>query len=123
MTDLLNISILQYDIKWEDKEYNLSKITSLIKETSEFNPDIIMLPEMFSTGFSMNISLAENKDDKTIKSIKNLAIEHNTAIFGSFMCSESGKLFNRAFFITPDSEYYYDKKHLFRMGEIGRAHV
>ena len=118
MNESLNISILQYDIKWEDPVCNIRKVSELLSSNYEyFKSDIVLLPEMFSTGFTMNTSLAQNIDGETIEAIKKLSKQYDIALFGSFMCIEQNKLFNRAFFITPDSETYYDKKHLFRPGD------
>lgn len=119
----MRVSILQTDIVWEDKQANLrllhDKLTMLNEDT-----DLVVLPEMFSTGFSMNSSmLAEPVDGTTIEMLQQWAKEFGVAITGSFiahdMLRQSGKphCYNRAFFITPEGEnHYYDKRHLFRMG-------
>ncbi|MBP1616960.1 MAG: putative amidohydrolase [Bacteroidetes bacterium] len=113
---LLYISILQYDIAWENKEANFATIERLFS-VSDQHHDVVVLPEMFSTGFSMQSNLlAEENAGETITWIKSLARKHNAAICGSFIAKEKGDYLNRGFFITPDSEYYYDKRHLFRMG-------
>ncbi len=80
--------------------------------------EIAVLPEMFSTGFSMRSrELAEPLSGTTVRMLKELADEYRLALCGSFICSERGNCYNRAFFITPEGEaYYYDKHHLFRMG-------
>ncbi len=80
--------------------------------------EIVVLPEMFSTGFSMRSrELAELLSGTTVRMLKELADEYRLALCGSFICSERGNCYNRAFFITPEGEaYYYDKHHLFRMG-------
>ena len=80
--------------------------------------EIVVLPEMFSTGFSMRSrELAEPLSGTTVRMLKELADEYRLALCGSFICSERGNCYNRAFFITPEGEaYYYDKHHLFRMG-------
>ncbi len=113
---LLDISILQYDIAWENKEANFATIDRLLS-LSDQHHDVVVFPEMFSTGFSMQSNLlAEENSGETITRIKFLARKFDTAICGSFIAKEHGDYFNRGFFITPDSEYYYDKRHLFRMG-------
>ncbi len=114
--NFLDISILQYDIAWKDKEANFATIESLLS-LSDQNHDVVILPEMFSTGFSMQSKvLGETNSGETVARIKFLARKYDTAICGSFIAEEHGLYFNRGFFITPDSEYYYDKRHLFRMG-------
>ncbi|MEG1562422.1 MAG: amidohydrolase [Bacteroides sp.] len=114
----MTISIIQTDIRWENKQENLrslhSKLTSLQGTT-----EIVVLPEMFSTGFSMKSrELAEPTDGKTISTLKQWAAAFHFAIAGSYMaCGDKGQHYNRGFFLTPEGEeYYYDKHHLFRMG-------
>ena len=114
----LRLTLIQTDIIWENKQENLRLLRNRLEKLSG-TTEIVVLPEMFSTGFSMNCEkLAEPITGETIQTIKELASLHQLAIAGSFMCDESGVYYNRAFFITPDGEeYYYDKRHLFRMGE------
>jgi len=112
----LRISLAQYDIVWENKSANLDKVECIIRKLSG-ETDVLVLPEMFSTGFSMNShNLAEPVTGETITHLKKFSHEHNMAICGSFIAVENGKYYNRGFFITPQHEYYYDKRHLFRMG-------
>lgn len=113
----LRISLVQYDIVWENKEANLRYVedvaTSLAGKT-----DIVVLPEMFTTGFTMNShKLSESNDGDTITLLKQWATEFDIAICGSFIAKEKGHFFNRGFFISSESEYFYDKRHLFRMGK------
>lgn len=114
--DKLRISLVQYDIAWENKDKNLSYIDNIISGLNG-KTDIVVLPEMFSTGFSMNShNLAEDINGKTISQIKDWAGKYNIAICGSFIAKDGPDYYNRGFFITPTKEYYYDKRHLFRMG-------
>ena len=73
---------------------------------------------MFSTGFTMKSrELAEPVSGITVRILKELAADFQLALCGSFICSERSNYYNRAFFITPEGEeFYYDKRHLFRMG-------
>lgn len=113
----LKVSIVQYDIEWEDKTANLNKIEKYVSALSD-KTDLVILPEMCTTGFSMNVqNLAETIDGNSINYIKRLASKYNLAICGSLIIKEENKFYNRGFFITPQDEYYYDKRHLFRMGE------
>jgi len=115
----LRISILQTDIVWENKRENLSFCSKEIR-TLHGKIDLVCLPEMFSTGFSMKAAdLAETNDGETITILRNLASKGEMAICGSFLAKDdSGKIFNRGFFIQPDGKTdFYDKRHLFRMGE------
>ena len=113
----LRISIVQTNIVWENKQENLRLLRDKL-QTLHGTTEIVVLPEMFSTGFSMNSrKLAEPISGETIQTLKKWAGEFQFAITGSFICSEQGSYYNRAFFITPEGEeYYYDKRHLFRMG-------
>jgi predicted amidohydrolase len=115
----LRISLVQADIVWENKEKNLKQYGDLLK-TSVRETDLVVLPEVFSTGFSMHAEhLAETNDGRTISTIRSWANDLGTAICGSFLARDnSGKVFNRGFFITPENDtFFYDKRHLFRMGE------
>ena len=114
----LRLTLIQTDIIWENKKENLRLLRNRLEKLSG-TTEIVVLPEMFSTGFSMNCEkLAEPTTGETIQTVKELATLHKMAIAGSFMCYDNRKYYNRAFFITPEGEeHYYDKRHLFRMGE------
>ncbi|MCD8166432.1 MAG: amidohydrolase [Bacteroides sp.] len=113
----MRISLVQTDIIWEDKKGNTEHILSRLAPLSG-ETDLAVLPEMFSTGFSMNSSeLAESNAGDTITSLQNFAQESGIALTGSFIAKDKGHYYNRAFFLTPEGDqYYYDKRHLFRMG-------
>ena len=113
----LRISLVQYDIVWENKEANLSYVEDVVTSLAG-KTDIVVLPEMFTTGFTMNShKLSESNDGDTITLLKQWATEFDIAICGSFIAKEKGHFFNRGFFISSESEYFYDKRHLFRMGK------
>lgn len=117
--DTLRISLVQSDIIWENKTENLKNYGVLLKSIAE-KTDLVVLPEMFSTGFSMDCChLAETNDGDTISIIKKWTSEYQFAIYGSFLAKdENNKIFNRGFFITPDGKTdFYDKRHLFRLGD------
>ena len=116
MAEYLRISMIQSHIIWEDKEENLSYFGELLRRVSG-RTDLAVLPETFSTGFSMNVeALADPMDGTTVATIKGWAERYKMAVAGSFIAREEGKYYNRAFFVTPDGEAsYYDKRHLFRM--------
>lgn len=113
----MRVSILQTDIAWEDKQENLKRLHDKLKELRG-KTDIVILPEMFSTGFTMRSkALAEPVDGKTITTLRSWAKAYEIALAGSYIASDNGHYYNRAFFLTPHNEaFYYDKKHLFRMG-------
>ncbi|MDR2145770.1 MAG: nitrilase family protein [Tannerella sp.] len=110
----LRISLVQSDIVWEDIAANIRHAGDLLQNLRG-KTDVAILPEMFSTGFTLfPENLAETIDDKTITAIKKYASDFDFAIAGSFIATENGRFYNRAFFITPSGEaYYYDKRHLF----------
>lgn len=113
----MRVSILQTDIVWEDKQKNLQHLRDKLEELAG-KTDMAILPEMFSTGFTMKSrELAEPADGNTITTLRNWAATYQIALAGSYIASDRGHYYNRAFFLSPDGEaYYYDKKHLFRMG-------
>lgn len=113
----LRVSLIQTDIVWENKAENLRNIERKIVELRG-QTDLVVLPEMFTTGFSMNShALAENILGETISTVKRWAKNYDLALCGSFIAEDEGGFYNRGFFISPDQELYYDKKHLFRMGD------
>jgi predicted amidohydrolase len=116
----LRISLVQAGIAWEDKAKNLKCYGKLLQGIAG-KSDLAVLPEMFSTGFSMQAGrLAETNVDFTVQTIHRWVKDCDLAVCGSFLAkdNDSGALFNRGFFITPQGEnYFYDKRHLFRMGE------
>lgn len=122
--DQLRVTILQTDIIWENKQDNLhhlhEKLKKLYGET-----EIVVLPETFSTGFSMSTGhLAEPVTGNTITTLCQWAAEYQLAIAGSYIACDRPaatnahpSYYNRAFFLSPEGEkHFYDKRHLFRMG-------
>lgn len=109
----LNIGLLQFDQAWEDKSLNYQKIKALL--SSDVEVDLLLLPEMFNTGFSMNTNQGESMENsKGINFLKNLSSELNCAIFTSLIISEGKKHFNRGIFIdTNQNIQLYDKRKTF----------
>ena len=112
----LNISLIQTALHWEDVDANLQMFTRKIEGITDAN--IIVLPEMFSTGFTMNSTdMAELLGGKTTRWMKDLAAKKQAVITGSIIIEEGGKHYNRLIWMQPDGIFYtYDKRHLFRMG-------
>ncbi len=110
----MNVTLLQQEIIWGDKEHNLRTFDKMMVEIYG-KTDVVILPEMFSTGFSVDKpELAESTSGRAIEEIKRWAREGNFAIAGSFMASENGKSYNRGFFCKPNGEIEFaDKRHLF----------
>ncbi len=110
------ISIVQPDIIWEDKSSNFKKIEKLISRI-KIKTDIVILPEMFSTGFSMNQDkLRESPGKETFKWMAGLAAEGGFGICGSYIVRAGTKVYNRWIFVSPEGKSWnYNKRHLFRM--------
>jgi omega-amidase len=118
MDDLLKITIFQYDIAWLDINQNLSKIEQLCKDM-EVSTDIIFLPEMFATGFTVSPNeLHCELQEKVLSKLIELSNNYKCAITGSHPFCENGIYYNRLVFVTPDGNIQsYDKRHLFSIGE------
>ena len=113
----LEITLLQSDIVWENAEQNLKNYEKKLADITGQN-DLIILPEMFGTGFTMNVNkCAEKEDGKIVNWLKEQAKIKNCVIAGSVLIEDKGRYFNRMFWMRPDGTYEtYDKRHLFRMG-------
>ncbi len=113
----MRIALVQSDLYWEDISANLSQFEEKIWKI-EAAVDVIVLPEMFNTGFSMNTnSLAEPMNLTTHKWMKQMASQTNSAICGSFIIKINELFFNRLWWVQPDGvSHFYDKRHLFTYG-------
>ena len=114
MADNLRIAIAQADLQWEDREGNLRLLQDLVDQGSE-DVDLIILPEMFTTGFSMNAkALAEPPQGTSYRWMCELASRKNAAVTGSIITTENGSYYNRLYFVYPDGQFKtYDKRHTF----------
>ncbi len=114
----LTITIIQSDLHWEDKAANLAMFEKKINGIKE-KTEIVLLPEMFSTGFSMNAkALAETMDGETVAWMKKIAAEKKIILTGSIIAEENEKYFNRLVWMLPNGEFgFYDKRHLFAFAE------
>lgn len=110
----LTITTIQADLRWEDKAANLGRFEEKILGIKE-PTEIVVLPEMFSTGFSMKPQvLAETMDGPTIAWMKTIAAEKKIILTGSIIIEEEGHYFNRLIWMLPNEQYgYYDKRHRF----------
>lgn len=111
----INVAIIQTKLEWENADANLSHFDKKLAAISK-PVDLIVLPEMFNTAFSMNPSVcAEKPGGKTMIWMKEKAKEKKCIIVGSLLTEDNGKYFNRLVWMTPTGiANYYDKKHLFR---------
>ena len=116
--DNLKITIFQGYLFWENTDKNLQNIAlrlSAIREKTE----LIILPEMFTTGFSMNAEkLAEPMGGKTMQWMHKIAKQYNCVITGSLIIKDNGKFYNRLIWMRPDGTHeHYDKRHLFTLAK------
>jgi omega-amidase len=113
MSDL-KVTLIQSQLHWEDKEANLRMFDEKINSIQE-RTEVVILPEMFSTGFSMKSSqLAETMDGSAVQWMKKKAAEKNIILTGSLIIEENGDYLNRLLWVLPNGTYgTYDKRHLF----------
>lgn len=114
---ILKITTFQAYLFWENIDKNLTNLALRLSWIRE-KTDLIVLPEMFSTGFSMNAEkLAEEMGGKTMKWMQDQAAKYHCVITGSIMVKEQGKFYNRLIWMRPDGTYEkYDKRHMFGLG-------
>ncbi|RMA65801.1 amidohydrolase [Ulvibacter antarcticus] len=114
--DNLKVSIIQSHLHWENAVANRASLSEKIENISD-DTNLIVLPEMFTTGFSMNAEmLSEEKEGETVQWMLSEAKKKNAAIIGSLIIKDQGKFYNRLYFVLPDGDYkYYDKRHTFTL--------
>lgn len=112
----LRVTLVQANQIWENPEANFSNYMRLL---SQVETDLIVLPEMFDTCFTMNRSLAEPfETSRALLWLRGLAAQKNAAVYTSMMTLDKGNYFNRAVFITPEGEYsVYDKRKTFGLAK------
>ena len=111
----LKITLIQTEVVWEDINANITLFDEKISAIRE-KTDLIILPEMFTTGFSMNAgNLSQDMDGPSIRWLREKSQKINADITGSIIIKFGKKFFNRLFWAKPDGELLtYDKRHLFR---------
>jgi len=116
MENELNITIVQSDLVWKNASENRKNFESKINAITA-PTDVIVLPEMFTTGFAMQPEyLAETMDGNTVHWMLQLAKSKNSAICGSIIITENKQYYNRFLFVTPSGEIqFYNKRHLFSL--------
>ena len=118
MAKNLNTALLQVNLEWENIQQNVDHFEEKI---SKLDPDVdlIILPEMFSTGFSMNAkNLAEPANGPTLKWMQRMASEKDAAVTGSLIITENDNFYNRLYFVHPDGSFQkYDKRHTFTLAK------
>lgn len=115
MQDSLNVTLIQTHLAWENPVENRSHFDSLLGDLKDSH--LVVLPEMFTTGFTMNAENAsEASEGKTLAWLQQWAKRINAAITGSVAINDNGNYYNRLYFVYPDGSYKtYDKKHLFTL--------
>jgi omega-amidase len=110
----LTISIIQANLAWEDKTSNLKMLQEKIMALPF--TEIVVLPEMFSTGFSMQPEvLSETMGGETVRWMKKIAAQKKVILAGSLIIREEGAYYNRLIWMLPNGQHgHYDKRHLFR---------
>lgn len=113
----MKVTIIQSNLVWENKEANLNQLEEKISEIST-EQDLIVLPEMFNTAFSMRPEVfSELPNSETHHWMHKMSKQSDSVVAGSYMVNDNGSYYNRFIAMHPDGSYEkYDKRHLFRMG-------
>lgn len=113
----LTFTVIQTNLHWEDKVANLNMLEEKINRIGE-KTEVVILPEMFSTGFSMNPArFAEGMDGETVRWMKRISASKKIILTGSVMIKENDSYFNRLIWMLPNGQMgLYDKRHLFAYG-------
>ena len=107
----ITVSGLNLDIQWKDKQKNFNLIENSMKL---IKTDLILLPEMFPTGFNMKPEEVADRNSETLEWMKKFAMEKNCAVAGSASIMEGENFYNRFYFVEPNGNHHqYDKRHLF----------
>ena len=109
----LTFTLIQTALHWEDKEANLRMLEKKINEIER--TQVVVLPEMFSTGFSMKPEvMAEKMDGHTVQWMKTTAAQKKVILTGSVIIEEEDRYYNRLIWMLPNGQYgCYNKRHLF----------
>jgi omega-amidase len=123
-TTPLTVTLIQADLHWENTPANLAMFEEKIWQIGQ-PTDLILLPEMFTTGFSMDAPrLAEPMNLTTFRWLRQQAEQTKAVVAGSYIVREGGQYFNRLVWMPPDGQYQvYDKRHLFRLAGEGEAYT
>ena len=119
----LTVTLVQCQLAWENPADNRQQFEDMLADGTAAT-DLVLLPEMFTTGFSMNaVANAEEPGGATEQWMQALARRYDCALCGSIAVHADGGVYNRLLFATPDSVEYYDKRHLFRMAGEHRRYL
>ena len=123
MESQLTLTALQTNLFWEDKQKNLDQLSNQLAQLPQ--TDLIILPEMFTTGFTMRAKeFAEAMEGSTVQWMRGHAKKNNAAIAGSTIIKEGEKRYNRFLFVLPNGDiHYYDKRHTFTLAGEHKAYA
>ncbi|MCZ4243854.1 nitrilase family protein [Pedobacter punctiformis] len=115
----LKVTVFQAYLFWENTDKNLQNLSLRLSMGVREKTDLIILPEMFNTGFSMQSELlAEEMGGKTMQWMQQMATKYECVVTGSLIIKENGKYYNRMIWMLANGEHqHYDKRHLFSMGD------
>ncbi|WP_170311745.1 nitrilase family protein [Pedobacter nototheniae] len=115
----LKVTVFQAYLFWENTDKNLQNLSLRLSMGVREKTDLIILPEMFNTGFSMQSeTLAEEMGGKTMQWMLQMAQKYECVVTGSLIIKENGNYYNRMIWMLANGEYqHYDKRHLFSMGD------
>ncbi|MBZ9778497.1 amidohydrolase [Psychroflexus sp. CAK8W] len=117
MSKTLKVTYIQTELTWENPKANKVHFEEKLTECPA-DTDLIILPEMFTTGFSMNAEANAEESEVVLNWMRQQSKTHQVALTGSAMVKDNGKYYNRMFFVSPDGSYSkYDKKHLFTLAK------
>ena len=112
----MKVALFQFESEWLEPKKNLDKLGEWLGRL-ESDVDIVVLPELFTTGFCVDrLDLAEPLDGATVSILRQYAQRYDIALVGSFLAVEGGKYYNEAFFVTPEYTFFEPKRHLFARG-------
>lgn len=117
----LSVTLLQSSLYWQNISANLAMFEEKIWQIPE-STDVIILPEMFNTGFTMAVNTcAEHPNGNTFRWMRQMAAQTKALVIGSIIVNDQGSFYNRLLWVEPSGDFaFYDKRHLFRMAEEHR---
>lgn len=118
----VRIALCQCDIAWEQPARNLARLEPMVAAA---DADVVLLPELFATGFTLApAGVAEGDDGAVVTALRRWAARYGKAFAGSVAVAEGGRFFNRMYFVKPSGEcVHYDKRHLFTPGGEARNYA
>ncbi len=125
--DIFRVASAPLDIVWADRDANLAAVDAIVDKVED-GADLLVLPELFSTGYvndpQLLADIAETNTGRTVDRLKEWASRRSIAIAGSFLARTAHRYYNRAFFIEPSGEEtYYDKRHLFSLSDEAKVYA